>query len=88
MPHILARLKGVKFKDIEKILKADADEHAGQGLFLEHLWQNADDEDEVLFLFRTKDLDRAKRYIDGLHAQALKEDPKVNLPQMTFLKDE
>lgn len=54
MPHILARLKGVNVEDIKKVLKADAPQHAEQGLFLEHLWQNADDSEEVVFLFESR----------------------------------
>ena len=88
MAHILARLRGVKVEDIKKVLKADASGHAEQGLYLEHFWQNADDSEEVLFLFRTDDLSRAKKFIEKVHAQALEEDPNANLPQMTFLKEE
>jgi hypothetical protein len=51
MPHILARLKGVNLEDIKKVLKIDAPQHAEQGLYLEHMWQNADDSEEVVFLF-------------------------------------
>lgn len=88
MAHMLAKLRGVKFEDIKRVLEADAPQHAEQGLYLEHLWQNADDLEEVLFLFRTDDLSRAKQFIEKVHAQALEEDPNVNLPQMTFLKEE
>jgi len=86
MSHILARLRNVKFDLIESVLKADAPQHAKEGLFLKHLWQNADDSNEVLFLFQTEDLDRARRFIDRVHGEALKKDPHANLPQMTFLK--
>jgi hypothetical protein len=51
MPHILARLKGVNLEDIKKVLKIDAPQRAEQGLYLEHMWQNADDSEEVVFLF-------------------------------------
>jgi hypothetical protein len=88
MPHLLAKLRGVRIEDIGKILRADASKHAEQGLYLEHLWQNADDSEEVLFLFRTKDLSHAKIFIDKVHTQALKENPNANLPQMTFLEED
>lgn len=88
MSHILAKLRGVKLADIKAVLEADAPKHAEQGLYLEHLWQNADDSNEVLFLFRTKDLNYAKQFVEKVHAQALKENPKANLPQMTFLEEE
>ena len=88
MAHMLAKLRGVRLADIGKILRADASKHAEQGLYLEHLWQNADDLEEVLFLFRTKDLSHAKIFIDKVHTQALKENPNANLPQMTFLEED
>jgi len=86
MAHLLARLKNVKLEIIKDILTKDAAEHAKEGLYLEHLWQNADDQNEVLFLFRTTDLNHAKQFIDRVHSQALKQDSKANLPQMTFLE--
>ncbi len=86
MSHVLAKLKGVKLADIEKALKEDAKVHANEGLFLEHLWQNDDDENEVLFLFRADDLSHAKHYIKKVHSKALVENPDVNLPQMVFLE--
>ncbi len=88
MSHILAKLRGVKFDDIEQVLKRDTPQHAEQGLHLEHLWSNADDSDEILFLFRADDLDRARQFIEKVHAEALRADPNAKLPQMTFLQGE
>ncbi|AIC16577.1 hypothetical protein [Nitrososphaera viennensis] len=87
MAHVLAKLRGAKFEDIKSVLKADVLKHAEQGLYLKHVWRNADDSNEVLFIFQTNDLTRARKYIESIHAQALKENPSVNLPQMTFLDD-
>ena len=87
MPHILAKLRGVKFENIKKLLQEHAPMHAKEGLYLEHIWQNADDKNEVLFLFQTKDLHHARQYIQKVHSQALKENPNANLPQMTFLEE-
>jgi hypothetical protein len=85
MDHILARLRGVKLGVIGAVLKRDAPEHAKEGLHLERLWQNVDDVDEVLFLFRTDDLRRARQFVERVHPRARDEDPNVNLPVMTFL---
>ncbi len=87
MAHILARLRRVKSEDIKAVLKADAARHAGQGLYLEHLWQNVDDPEEVLFLFRTDDLRQAKQFVETVHAQALNDDPRISIPQMIFLEE-
>lgn len=87
MPHILAKLKSVKFEDIKKSLKEHAPMHAKGGMYLEHIWENADDSNEVLFLFKADDLNHARQFINKVHSQALKEDPKANLPKMTFLEE-
>ena len=50
MPHLLAILKNVPIEIIKDVLEKDKEFHKTQGMYLEHLWQNADDENEVLFL--------------------------------------
>lgn len=87
MPHILARLKGVNLEDIKKVLEADAPQHAEQGLFLEHLWQNADDSEEIVFLFRIDNIGKAKKFINRVHTEAIAKNPQANLPYMTFLEE-
>jgi hypothetical protein len=85
MAHILARIVGIKFDDIEMVLLSDAAEHAERGMNLEHLWKNADNEDEVLFLFSADDLDKARGYINEMHEQAIAAFPDFPKPEMTFL---
>ena len=87
MPHILARLKGVNLEDIKKLMKNDAPQHAEQGLYLEHLWQNVDDSEEVVFLFRIENLRKAKEFINKVHTEAIAKNPQANLPYMTFLEE-
>jgi len=88
MDHILARIRGVKMEDIKNVLEADALKHAERGLVLRHVWRNVDDPDEILFIFTTPDLNRARKFIEMVHTQARKENPNANLPQMLFLKGE
>jgi hypothetical protein len=88
MDHILARIRGVKMEDVKSMLNADISKHAKQGLILRHIWRNTDDPDEILFIFTTADLNRARRFIETVHEEALKENPNANLPQMLFLKGE
>jgi hypothetical protein len=88
MDHILARIRGAKMEDVKSMLKADASRHAEQGLILRHIWRNTDDPDEILFIFTTPDLNRARKSIEIVHAEVLKENPNANLPQMLFLKGE
>lgn len=86
MPHLLAKLKNVPIAIIREILEKDKAFHAENNMFLEHLWQNADDENEVLFLFRINDIDETKTLIHKLNSDALIQDANANLPEMTYLK--
>ena len=86
MPHVLATLKNVPLEIIKGILEKDKAFHASQGMYLEQIWQNSDDQNEVLFLFRINDIDHTQALIYKLHLDALAQDPKANLPQMTYLK--
>ena len=86
MPHLIAKLKNVPIAVIKEIIEKDKVFHAENNIFLEHLWQNADDENEVLFIFRINDIDETKALIHQLHSEALTQDPNANLPLMTYLK--
>jgi hypothetical protein len=86
MPHVLAKLKNLPLETIKAILEKDKAFHASQGMFLEYLWQNADDKNEVQFLFKIDNLDKTKALIQKLHSDALAQDPNANLPEMTYLK--
>lgn len=86
--HVIARLRGAKMEDIKSALKADEAEHAKHGLILRYIWRNADDPNEIVFIFTATDLDRARKFIDAAHKQVLKENPDANLPQLLFLKGE
>ena len=86
MSHLLAKLKNVTLEIIKDVLEKDKAFHASQGMYLEQLWQNADDENEVQFLFRINDVDQTKALIHKLHSETLAQDPNANLPEMTYLK--
>ena len=47
---------------------------------------DADDPNEVLFIFTAADLDRARKFIESVHRQARKENAIANLPEMIFLR--
>jgi hypothetical protein len=83
--HVLLKLRDVRFEDVKQKLKADASGHNAQGMYLEHVWRNAEDPVEVLFLFRVDDLEHVMQMMKSVHAAALEEDPNAKLPQATFL---
>ena len=87
MAHILATLRNVNVTEIAKMLKDHMPLHKKQDLHLEHIWQNDEEPTEVLFLFRTTDLKKAKKFINDTHVQARKQDPNANLPKMIFLEE-
>jgi len=72
---------------IGRVQKIFRPKHAEQGLHFEHLWRNVDDPDEVQFLFRIDNPTLAKQFIERVHKEALKQDPTVNLPLMTYLEE-
>jgi len=88
MDHILARIKGANMEEIKSVLRADAAEHARHGLTLRHVWRNADDPDEILFIFTTPDLGRARKFIKDMHKHVHSQNPGAPLPQMLYLKGE
>ncbi|MBA0883721.1 hypothetical protein [Flavobacterium undicola] len=86
MPQLLAKLNNIPFSTIKEILEKDKTFHASKGMYLEHLWQNADDANEVLFLFKIDSIENTKALIENLHQEALAQNPEANLPLMTYLK--
>ena len=59
-----------------------------KGLILRHIWRNIDDPDDILFIFTTSDLNCARKSIEMVHEETLKENPNANLHEMLFLKSE
>lgn len=87
MAHVLARIKGIRFEELREYLLQEAASHAAQGLYLEHLWRNADDVGESMYLYRTTDLKLARRTIFAIHNEMIAENPGAALPLVTFLQD-
>ena len=75
-------------EDVKSMLKANTSNYADQGLILRHIWRNADEPDEILFIFTTADLNCARKFIEMVNAETLKENPDANLPEMLFLRGE
>jgi hypothetical protein len=86
MPHLLATLKNVPLEIIREVLEKDKEFHKSQGMYLENIWQNTDDENEVLFLFQIDDVENTKTLIHKLHSETLEQNPDANLPTMIYLK--
>jgi hypothetical protein len=87
MAHIFATLTGVPYKMIEEQLMNDKEEHAKDGMFLEHLWKNAANAGIMHFLFRVDDLEHCRELIAKKHAEALAHNADAKLPVMVYLCD-
>ncbi len=85
MPHLLATLKNFSIEVVREVLENDKEFHKSQGMYLENLWQNADDKNEVLFLFQIDHIENTKTLINKLHSETLKQNPDANLPKMIYL---
>jgi hypothetical protein len=86
MPHLLATLRNVPLEIIKDVLEKDKEFHKSQGMYLKNIWQNTDDENEVLFLFQIDDVESTKTLIHKLHSETLEQNPDANLPTMIYLK--
>jgi hypothetical protein len=86
MAPVLASLRGALLANVRQQLEKDAASHAGQGMVLEHLWQNTEDPEEVLFLFRVASLEQCQQRMKTTHARARQENPDAPLPHLTFLQ--
>lgn len=85
MAHVLNKLSGVNIAEVKHQLLIDAEAHASQGMYLEHLWTNADSPDEVYFLFRVDDLEQCKLLIEQVYAGAKQTNPDTHLPEKIYL---
>jgi len=86
MPHLLATLRNVPYETIKGVLENDRAFHASEEMYLEHIWQNVDDKNEVLFLFRVNSIENTKKLIEKLHSSALSQNPNANLPTMIYMQ--
>jgi len=86
MPHLLATLRNVPFETIKGVLENDKAFHASEEMYLEHIWQNVDDENEVLFHFRINSRENTKKLIEGLHSKALEHNHDASLQSRVYLQ--
>jgi hypothetical protein len=86
MPYLLGRIRNVDFTLFKDMMLSHTPMHLKEGLHVEHIWRNADDGTEVVFLTRADDLAHARAFIERVHGEALKADPHANLPTFTFLE--
>ena len=85
---MLARLKDGKIEDVKAVLEALTLPITQSKGYIWNICGGMLMIRKYLFLFRIDDPILAKRFVRKVHAEALKEDPTVNLPLMTYLEEE
>ena len=65
MTHMLCRNKVRDFRLWLAIFSSHKPAHVEAGLILEHLWQASDDRNNIFYLFRVEDVDKANAFISA-----------------------
>ncbi len=65
MIHMLCRNKVHDFSKWLEIFSSHKAAHVEAGLILEQLWQAADDPNNIFYLFRVEDIDKANAFISA-----------------------
>ena len=86
MAHILATLHGLEKDIVDEMLHSHKHQHTLDGLHLEHLWGNLEDDEEVIFLFQTENLQKAKIALEKIHQEAMRHNPEIVAPEIIYLK--
>ena len=85
MSHVLATFHGIEKDLIEDMIHDHIHKHKDD-IYVEHLWQNADDMDEIVFLFKVDDIDHMKQILEKVHLESIKHNPKIIPPKIIYLK--
>ena len=85
MSHILATFHGVEKDLIEDMIHDHIKKHK-HDMYVEHLWCNADNEDEVIFLFKVDDIEHARRILEKVHEESLHHTRDNTPPEIIYLK--
>ncbi len=86
MPHVLATLHGLEKDIVENMLHEHTKKRDLEWLHLEHIWENSEDDEEVIFLFKTDDIAKAKILLEKIHQDSLKHNYDIAPPKVIYLK--
>jgi hypothetical protein len=85
MDYILGRHKA----DVEawrKVVESDKEAHLKAGLHFQQVWINSDDPNEIFFIFRVDDLEKAKAFLQKAGALDKEKQQRGEIPQLWFLE--
>ncbi len=86
MSHVLATLHGLEKDIVEAMLHEHTKKRSLDGLHLEYIWMNAEDDEEVIFLFKTDDIEKAHHLMDMIHRESLEHNQDMTPPKVIYLK--
>ena len=85
MNYLLAKIKNIPFTLIEEILENDKSFYEQQGVFIENIWQNVDDKNEVYFLAKIESIKNTKEFVEKMRSATLLVNPDASVAEMTYL---
>ena len=87
MVHLLCRNKVADFERWHEVFVSHRDAHQKAGLWLEQLWRDANDPENVFFLFRVDDVGRAITFMSTPDAEAAAAESGVVNGEYHFLNE-
>ncbi len=85
MHYILGRHKA----DIQawrEAVESDKQSHLQAGLHFQQVWINAEDPNEIFFMFRLNDLEKAKSFLEKAGALDKQKQERGEIPKLWFLE--
>lgn len=64
----------------------DREAHNKAGLHFQEVWRNVDDPDEIFFLFKVDELDRARKFLQEAGALDQEKSSRGEIPHLVFLE--
>ena len=86
MNYLLGRFK-VDLNLWKQVVNSDTALHKDAGMHFQRVWRNVDNPDEILFLFRLENVERAKEFLEKTGALDKAKMKKGEIPHLTFLKE-
>jgi hypothetical protein len=85
MHHLLGRHRA----DVEawkKVVESHKEAHLEARLHFQQVWVNADDPNEIFFMFRVEDLEKARSFLEKAGALDQEKQEGGEIPKLWFLE--
>jgi len=85
MHYILGRHKVEDVEAWKSMMESHREGHVESGLHFQQVWSNADNPNEIFFLFRVDDLNKAKSSLKEAGALDKEKQQRGEMPELLFL---